>query len=114
MLSTGLGLAVLRVTLCVIFLMHGYLAIAVIGPAGVGGYTTRMGYPAALGEALGWYLIVAHGLGAARRVPACRGGGAGAAGDRGARPPGGAPVAQPAHRTCNASGVTPTMTRRAR
>ena len=63
MLSTGLGLAVLRVTLGVIFLMHGYLAIAVIGPAGVGGYTTRMGYPAALGEALGWYLIVAHGLG---------------------------------------------------
>ena len=58
-LRQGLGLAVLRVTLGVIFLMHGYLAIAVIGPAGVGGYTTRMGYPAALGEALGWYLIVA-------------------------------------------------------
>ena len=63
MLSTGLGLAVLRVTLGVIFLMHGYLALAVIGPDAVGGYTTRMGYPAALGEALGWYLIVAHGVG---------------------------------------------------
>jgi putative oxidoreductase len=63
MLSTGLGLAVLRVALGVIFLMHGYLALAVIGPDGVGGYTTRMGYPAVLGEALGWYLIVAHGIG---------------------------------------------------
>jgi putative oxidoreductase len=63
MLSTGLGLAVLRVALGAIFLMHGYLALAVIGPDGVGGYTTRMGYPAALGEALGWYLIVAHGVG---------------------------------------------------
>ena len=63
MLSTGLGLAALRVTLGVIFLMHGYLALAVIGPDAVGGYTTRMGYPAALGEALGWYLIVAHGVG---------------------------------------------------
>ena len=30
--SHGLGLAVLRVTLGVIFLMHGYLALAVIGP----------------------------------------------------------------------------------
>jgi putative oxidoreductase len=61
--STGLGLAALRVTLGVIFLMHGYLALAVIGPDGVGRYTTRMGYPAELGEALGWYLIVAHGVG---------------------------------------------------
>jgi putative oxidoreductase len=59
----GLGLAVLRVTLGVIFLMHGYLALAVIGPAGVAGYTTRMGYPAALGPALAWYLILAHSIG---------------------------------------------------
>jgi putative oxidoreductase len=63
MLSTGLGLAVLRVTLGVIFLMHGYFALTVIGADGVAGYTTRMGYPASLGEALGWYLIVAHSVG---------------------------------------------------
>ncbi len=62
-LSPALGLAVLRVTLGVIFAMHGYLAVAVIGPAGIAGYTTRMGYPAALGPALGWYLILAHGVG---------------------------------------------------
>ena len=61
--SSGLGLAVLRVTLGVIFLMHGYLGLAVIGPGGIAGYTTRMGYPAALGPALGWYLILAHSIG---------------------------------------------------
>jgi putative oxidoreductase len=61
--SPGLGLAVLRVTLGVIFAMHGYLALALIGPAGVAGYTTRIGYPAALGPALAWYLILAHGVG---------------------------------------------------
>ena len=61
--SSGLGLTVLRVTLGVIFLMHGYLGLAVIGPDGIAGYTTRMGYPAALGQALGWYLIVAHSVG---------------------------------------------------
>jgi putative oxidoreductase len=59
----GLGLAVLRVTLGAIFVMHGYLGLAGIGPAGIAGYTTRMGYPAALGPALAWYLIVAHGVG---------------------------------------------------
>ena len=62
-LSPALGLAVLRVTLGVIFAMHGYLAAAVIGPAGIAGYTARMGYPAALGPALAWYLILAHGIG---------------------------------------------------
>jgi putative oxidoreductase len=61
--SPGLGLAVLRVTLGVIFAMHGYLALALIGPAGVAGYTTRIGYPAALGPALAWYLILAHLVG---------------------------------------------------
>jgi putative oxidoreductase len=62
-LSQGLGLAVLRVTLGAIFLMHGYLALEVIGPAGVAGYTARMGYPPALGTALAWYLILAHSIG---------------------------------------------------
>jgi putative oxidoreductase len=58
--SHGLGLAVLRVTLGVIFVMHGYLGLAVIGPAGIANYTTRMGYPPALGPALAWYMILAH------------------------------------------------------
>jgi putative oxidoreductase len=61
--SLGLGLAVLRVTLGVIFVMHGYLALTLIGPAGVAGYTVRMGYPSVLGPALAWYLILAHSIG---------------------------------------------------
>jgi len=61
-LSSGLGLAVLRVTVGAICVMHGYLGWQ-IGPAGVANYTTRMGYPAALGPALGWYMILAHGIG---------------------------------------------------
>jgi putative oxidoreductase len=59
----GLGLAVLRVTLGVIFLMHGHLALNVLGPQAVAGYTTRMGYPAVLGPALAWYLILVHAIG---------------------------------------------------
>ena len=62
-LTSGVGVAVLRVTLGLIYVMHGYLGLAIIGPSGIAGYTTRMGYPAALGPALGWYLIVAHSLG---------------------------------------------------
>ena len=61
--SHGLGLMVLRVTLGVIFVMHGYLALVVIGPEAVAGYTARMGYPSALGPALAWYLILAHSIG---------------------------------------------------
>ncbi len=63
MLGERLGLALLRVTLGTIFVMHGYLGLVLVGPAAIGGYTTRMGYPAALGPALGWYMILAHGIG---------------------------------------------------
>lgn len=59
----GLGLAVLRVTLGAIFVMHGYLGLAVIGPEGIAGYTTRMGYPPSLGQPLAWYMILAHSVG---------------------------------------------------
>ena len=61
-LLSGLGLTVLRVTVGAICVMHGYLGLE-IGAAGIGEYTTRMGYPAALGPALGWYMILAHGIG---------------------------------------------------
>jgi putative oxidoreductase len=60
--SSGLGLALLRITVGATCVMHGYLGL-VIGPAGIGGYTTQMGYPAALGPALGWYMILGHGVG---------------------------------------------------
>jgi putative oxidoreductase len=59
---------VLRVTLGAIFLMHAYLAGAVVGLDGIAGYTTRMGYPEAAGPALAWYLVLAHGVGGALLV----------------------------------------------
>jgi putative oxidoreductase len=55
-----LGIVLLRITLGVIFVMHGYLGAVVIGPTEIAGYTTRMGYPPGFGPALAWYLILAH------------------------------------------------------
>jgi putative oxidoreductase len=57
------GAALLRATLGVIFVMHGYLALYVLGPHAAAGYIVRMGYPAWLSLALAWYLILVHGLG---------------------------------------------------
>lgn len=54
------GVTVLRVALGVVFVMHGYLGAAVLGPGALAGYTARMGYPAALGPVLAWYLIAVH------------------------------------------------------
>jgi putative oxidoreductase len=62
------GTALLRVWLGVLFVMHGYLGAAVLGPDAIAGYTTRMGFPASAGIALGWYLIAAHLLGGALLV----------------------------------------------
>ena len=59
------GVLVLRVVLGVILVMHGYLALMVIGPRGIAGYVVRMGYPAWTSIPLAWYLIVVHGLGGA-------------------------------------------------
>lgn len=53
------GIPLLRIMLGVIFVMHGYLGL-VLGPAAIGGYTIRMGYPPALAAFLAWYLIAAH------------------------------------------------------
>jgi len=61
----GCGIAIARVVLGAIFVMHGYLALAVVGPAEIAGYTIGMGYPAALAPALAWYLIVVHLTGGA-------------------------------------------------
>ena len=62
------GAALLRVSLGVIFVMHGYVGFAVLGPATIAGYTTAMGYPATAGPLLAWYLIVAHVVGGALMV----------------------------------------------
>jgi putative oxidoreductase len=61
----GYGLALLRVVLGIIFVLHGYLAVAVVGPGGFESYAGRMGYPVVLAPFLAWYLIVAHLVGGA-------------------------------------------------
>jgi putative oxidoreductase len=61
--QAAFGAALLRVMLGVIFIMHGYYALVVLGPGAVAGFTTRMGYPAQLASVLAWYLIVAHVFG---------------------------------------------------
>jgi putative oxidoreductase len=47
----------------VIYVMHGYLGLAVLGPAVLAGYVIRMGYPAAYAPALAWYAIIVHLVG---------------------------------------------------
>ena len=57
------GAALLRAILGVIFVMHGYLVLRVLGPDVAADYIVRMGYPAWLSQALAWYLILVHGIG---------------------------------------------------
>ncbi len=59
------GVLVLRVVLGVIFIMHGYLAYAILGPRGAADYLARMGFPASTHLPLAWYLIVVHLVGGA-------------------------------------------------
>jgi putative oxidoreductase len=59
----ALGAALLRVMLGVIFVMHGYYGLMVLGPTTAAGFITRMGYPASVAAALAWYLIVVHFFG---------------------------------------------------
>ncbi len=62
------GTAILRVTLGVVYVMHGWQAAFVMGPDAVGAYVTRIGYPAASSRLLAWYLIVVHLVGGALLV----------------------------------------------
>ena len=59
------GAAILRVMLGVVFVMHGYYGLTILGPAGAAGFITRMGYPAGAATLLAWYLIVVHLVGGA-------------------------------------------------
>ncbi|MFQ5848549.1 MAG: DoxX family protein [Candidatus Methylomirabilales bacterium] len=55
------GITVLRVTLGIIFLMHGYLAGFVFTPAGVTAFNAKMGIP--LPAVMAWFVILGHFLG---------------------------------------------------
>ena len=62
------GTLVLRVALGIIFVIHGYAAIAVVGPRALAGYTVRMGFPPGTAMPFAWYVILVHGLGGALLV----------------------------------------------
>lgn len=57
------GITLLRLVLGVIYVMHGYLGLVVLGAGALGGYVIRMGYPSAYAPALAWYAILAHTVG---------------------------------------------------
>jgi putative oxidoreductase len=52
------GATLLRLVLGIIYLMHGYYALTVLGPSGAAAYVQRLGLP--LPVIGGWYLIIAH------------------------------------------------------
>ncbi len=55
------GATVLRVYLGVIYVMHAYLALAIVGPAGM--ITFQHNHRIPFPEIATWYLIAANGLG---------------------------------------------------
>jgi putative oxidoreductase len=60
------GVTILRVTLGIIYIMHAYLALIVIGIRGTVGFQRSLGLP--MPEIGAWYVVVAHGLGGALLV----------------------------------------------
>lgn len=55
------GITVLRVTLGIIFVMHGYLAGFVFTPKGLAGFNASIGIP--LPAITAWFIILGHSLG---------------------------------------------------
>ena len=61
------GRALLRITLGVIFVLHGYRALHG-GARGMADYIARIGFPAEFAATLAWYLIVVHLAGGALMI----------------------------------------------
>ena len=59
------GTTLLRVALGIVFLMHGWLGLMVVGPAGLTTDIMRLGYSEWLSGLFAWYLIAAHLAGGA-------------------------------------------------
>jgi putative oxidoreductase len=55
------GATLLRLVLGVVYVMHAYLAVVLVGPAGMIDEQLKAGVP--FPEIGAWYLIAAHGLG---------------------------------------------------
>lgn len=58
------GKALLRITLGIILVRHGYLAFAE-GARATASFITRMGFPEEFSATLAWYLILVHVVGGA-------------------------------------------------
>lgn len=56
-------MALLRVTLGIVYVMHGWSALTQVGPAGTAAFIGRIGYPPGLAGILTRYLIAAHLVG---------------------------------------------------
>src|SRR3989442_7489009 len=57
------GVALLRIMLGVIFVMHGWYAWAILGPRDLTDLMLRVGNPPGIAGLLAWYTIAAHLLG---------------------------------------------------
>jgi putative oxidoreductase len=55
------GATLLRLILGIVYIMHAYLVLVLVGPAGSIDYQVKNGIP--FPEIATWYLILAHGLG---------------------------------------------------
>jgi putative oxidoreductase len=55
-------MALLRITLGLIYVLHGYRALHG-GARGMAGYIAKIGFPAEFAATLAWYLIVVHIVG---------------------------------------------------
>jgi putative oxidoreductase len=61
------GTALLRITLGLIYVLHGYRAFHG-GARNMAAYITRIGFPAEFSATLAWYLIIVHMVGGALMV----------------------------------------------
>ncbi|MGH7324278.1 MAG: DoxX family protein [Candidatus Rokuibacteriota bacterium] len=57
------GVALLRIVLGVIFVMHGYWAFATLGHQRLADMIVRIGNPETLAPLMAWYVIAAHAVG---------------------------------------------------
>lgn len=64
--ASDYGITVLRVTLGVIFVLHGYLGLFVFTPAGMTAFNASKGIP--LPAIMAWFVILGHFLGGASLV----------------------------------------------
>jgi len=59
------GATLLRLVLGLVYCAHGYLGLAVAGPAAAVSEITRIGFPEVFAPALAWYMLLVHLVGGA-------------------------------------------------